>query len=47
LRTFEALRKRESEGLLAMHGLHFAIGSGTVLALDEEAGRFSALPEDV
>jgi carbonic anhydrase len=47
LRTFEALRKRESEGLLAMHGLHFAIGSGTVLALDEEADRFSPLPEDV
>lgn len=47
LRTFDALREREAEGLLSLHGLHFDIGSGTVIALDEAAGRFAALPEDV
>ncbi len=47
LRTFDALKKREAEGLLALHGLHFDIGSGTVLALDEETDTFAPLPEDV
>lgn len=46
LRTFDALKKREAEGLLALHGLHFDIGSGTVLALDEETDTFAPLPED-
>lgn len=45
LRTFEALKGREAEGLLTLHGLHFDIGSGTVLELDEDADRFGALPE--
>jgi carbonic anhydrase len=47
LRTFDALKEREAEGLLTLHGLHFDIGSGTVLALDEEADRFAPLPEMV
>ena len=33
-------------GLLALHGLHFDIASGTVLALDEEADNFAPLPEN-
>jgi len=45
LRTFDALKEREAEGLLTLHGLHFDIGSGTVLALDEKADRFRPLPE--
>jgi len=46
LRTFEALKAREAEGLLSLHGLHFDIGSGTVLALNEETDSFAPLPED-
>ncbi|WP_069624694.1 carbonic anhydrase [Methyloceanibacter marginalis] len=46
LRTFDALKKREAEGLLTLHGLHFDIGSGTVLALDEKTDSFAPLPED-
>jgi carbonic anhydrase len=45
LRTFDALKERISDGLLTLHGLHFDIGSGTVLALDEKTDRFVALPE--
>ena len=45
LRTFETLAEREAEGLLAFHGLHFDIGSGTVLALDPETSKFAPLPE--
>jgi carbonic anhydrase len=45
LRTFDALREREADGLLTLHGLHFDIGSGTVLALDDETDRFAPLPE--
>jgi carbonic anhydrase len=46
LRTFDALKEREADGLLALHGLHFDIGSGTVLALDEETGTFAPVPEE-
>lgn len=46
LRTFDALKEREADGLLALHGLHFDIGSGRVLALDERTDRFAPLPED-
>ena len=46
LRTFAALKDREAEGLLSLHGLHFDIGSGTVLALDEETDSFAPLPDD-
>jgi len=46
LRTFPALKAREAEGLLTLHGLHFAIGSGAVIELDEGANSFAALSED-
>ena len=45
LRTFDALHEREAEGLLALHALHFDIGSGVVLALDAKTDRFAQLPE--
>ena len=47
LRTFPTLKQREAEGLLTLHGLHFAIGSGTILELDEGTSAFAALPEHV
>ena len=43
LRTFPFIRKREKEGLLALSGLHFDIGSGELLGLDQDTGRFEAL----
>jgi carbonic anhydrase len=46
LRTFEALKAREDEGLLTLHGLHFDIGSGTVIALDEDVDKFAVVPDD-
>ena len=46
LRTFPSLKAREAEGLLTLHGLHFAIGSGAVIELDEGANSFAALSED-
>jgi carbonic anhydrase len=45
LRSFPAIRKREKEELLDLHGLYFDIGSGGLLALDEDAGDFLALTE--
>ena len=33
------------EGLLALHGLHFDLGSGELLSLEQDTGRFVALPE--
>ena len=45
LRTFDALKEREAEGLLTLHGLHFDIASGTVIELDE-SGTFAPLPEE-
>ena len=49
LRTFPALKQREAEGLLTLHGLHFAIGSGVILELDEneDSDAFAALTEHV
>jgi carbonic anhydrase len=35
LRSFPAVREREAEERLALHGLHFDIGSGDLLELDE------------
>jgi carbonic anhydrase len=43
LRSFPAIREREATGLLALHGLHFDIASGEVIALDENGGDFAAL----
>lgn len=45
LRLFDALTEREAEGLLTLHALHFDIGSGVVLALDEDTDTFVPLPE--
>ena len=45
LRTFPFVKKREESGLLALHGLHFDLGSGELLALEQESGRFLALTE--
>jgi carbonic anhydrase len=43
LRTFPALVEREKAGVLALHGLHFDIASGAVIALDEARSTFTAL----
>jgi carbonic anhydrase len=43
LRSFPAIREREEAGLLALHGLHFDIASGELIALDEAGERFAAL----
>lgn len=45
LRTFPFIRKREEDGLVALHGLHFDIGTGELLSLDEKTGRFAPLVE--
>ena len=45
LRTFPLLREQEEKGLLALHGLHFNLGSGELLSLDHETGRFKAVGE--
>jgi carbonic anhydrase len=45
LRTFDALKEREAEGLLTLHGLHFDIASGTVIELDD-GGSFAPLAEE-
>ena len=46
LRSFPALQEREADGLLTLHGLHFSIGSGTLIELDETADGFVSLPEE-
>ena len=43
LRTFPFVKKREDEGLLSLHGLHFDLASGTLLSLDDDRGSFSDL----
>jgi carbonic anhydrase len=45
LNTFPFLRKRLDSGLLALHGLHFDLGSGQLLSLEQETGRFVDLAE--
>ena len=45
LRDFPFVQKRVDAGLLALHGLHFDLASGTLLGLDEATGRFVALSE--
>ncbi|HEU4476269.1 MAG TPA: carbonic anhydrase [Methyloceanibacter sp.] len=45
LRTFPFIRKREEDGLLALIGLHFDIGTGELLTLDQATGRFEPLAE--
>ena len=43
LRNFPFVRKREKAGLLALHGLHFDLASGSLLALNESDGSFASL----
>ncbi len=45
LGTFPFIQKHVAEGLLALHGLHFDLGSGQLLLLEEETGGFKALAE--
>jgi carbonic anhydrase len=45
LRTFPFIAEREAAGLLELHGLHFDIATGTVMALDEESGKFVTMEE--
>lgn len=45
LRTFPFVREQENKGLLALHGLHFDIGSGELLSLDQDTRRFGPLAE--
>jgi carbonic anhydrase len=43
LRSFPFVKKREEEGLLSLHGLHFDLASGALLALDDGRGSFTDL----
>jgi carbonic anhydrase len=45
LRTFPFVAEREAAGTLKLHGGWFAIAEGTLYELDEQAGRFSPVPE--
>ena len=45
LRTFPLLREQEEKGLLSLHGLHFDLGSGDLLSLEHDTGRFKAVGE--
>ncbi len=47
LRTFPFIREREKAGQLALHGLHFDLASGSLIALDEALGKFVALGDPV
>lgn len=47
LRMFDTVQEKEAGGSLMLHGLHFDIGSGVVLALDETTDGFSPLPDTV
>lgn len=45
LRSFPFIKKREETGLLALHGLHFDLGNGELLCLEQDTGRFVAFAE--
>ena len=45
LNTFPFIQKRLESGLLSLHGLHFDLGSGQLLSLEQDTGRFVALAE--
>ena len=45
LRTFPFIRDGEEDGFLALHGLHFDIGTGELLSLDQATGRFEPVAE--
>lgn len=46
LRTFPALKAREDEGLVSIHGLHFDIADGRLLGGDPRTDQFVAVAED-
>jgi carbonic anhydrase len=46
LRTFPFIERPLADGLLQLHGLHFDLGSGMLLMLDDETGKFVDLRED-
>jgi carbonic anhydrase len=46
LRTFPALKEREANGLVSIHGLHFDIADGKLLGLDPKADRFVVIGEE-
>ena len=46
LRTFPFIKKREEEGLLELHGLHFDLATGELLSLEQETGRFATLTRE-
>jgi carbonic anhydrase len=46
LRTFPFVERRVEHGLLQLHGLHFDLGSGRLLMLDEADGKFVNLNEN-
>jgi carbonic anhydrase len=41
LRTFPEVQRRESEGLITIHGAHLDISNGELLVLDERTGGFA------
>jgi carbonic anhydrase len=45
LRTFPFIKHGMKEGLLALHGLHFDLGSGELLSLQQDTGCFVAFDE--
>jgi carbonic anhydrase len=45
LETFPFVKQRMQDGLLELHGLHFDLGSGRLLGLEPDTGRFTALGE--
>ena len=45
LHTFPFIERRLEDGLLQLHGLHFDLGSGALLMLDDETGKFVNLHE--
>jgi len=45
LHSFPFIEKRLKDGLLSLHGLHFDLGSGDLLSLEEETGHFKAVSE--
>jgi carbonic anhydrase len=45
LGNFPFIKQRMEDGLLALHGLHFDLGSGQLLSLEPETQRFMALTE--
>jgi carbonic anhydrase len=45
LGNFPFIKQRMEDGLLALHGLHFDLGSGQLLGLEPETGRFTAFSE--